>query len=147
MNRPARADTLAAGDRLSEERTVRTTGTWLAAAAALTLTAAAPAQPAMTAADLAQLCGGSDHVSVNACRIYMLGVTQGIAVGMRMAAAKSRESRESRACVPPGISAEELEATLKKKLAALDPDSGQRDAAGFIGAALAAAFPCRGGTR
>jgi hypothetical protein len=116
----------------------------LAAAAALALTAAAPGQPAMTAADLAQLCGGSDHVSVNACRIYMLGVTQGIAVGMRMAGAKGRESR---ACVPPEISAEELEATLKKRLAALDPDSGQRDAAGFIGAALAAAYPCRRETR
>lgn len=123
---------------------MRTTATMLAAAAALALTAGAPGQPAMTAADLAQLCGGSDHVSVNACRIYMLGVTQGIAVGMRMGGAKSRESR---ACVPPEISAEELEATLKKRLAALDPDSGQRDAAGFIGAALAAAFPCRGGAR
>lgn len=123
---------------------MRTTATMLAAAAALALAAAAPAQPAMTAADLAQLCGGSDHVSVNACRIYMLGVTQGIALGMRMAGAKSRESR---ACVPPGISADELEATLKKRLAALDPDSGQRDAAGFIGAALAAAYPCRRGTR
>ena len=123
---------------------MRTTVTMLAAAAALALTAAAPAQPAMTAADLAQLCGGTDHVSVNACRIYMLGVTQGIAVGVSMAAAKSPGSR---ACVPPEISAEELEARLKKKLAALDPDSGQRDAAGFIGAALAAAFPCSGGRR
>jgi hypothetical protein len=120
---------------------VRTTATLLAAAAALTLTAASPAQPAMTAGDLAQLCGGSDHVSVNACRIYMLGVTQGIAVGLRMAAAKNPVSRP---CVPPEISAEELEETLKKKLAALDPLSQQHDAAGFIGAALAAAFPCGG---
>ena len=118
---------------------MRATATILAAAAALSLTAAARAQPAMTAGDLAQLCGGSDHVSVNACRIYILGVTQGIAVGMRLAAAKSRVSR---ACVPPEISAEDLEETLKKKLAALDPPAQQRDAAGFIGAALAAAFPC-----
>ncbi len=116
----------------------------VAAAAALALAGAAPAQPAMTAGDLAQLCGGSDHVSVNACRIYILGVTQGIAVGLRLAAAKSRGSR---ACVPPGISAEDLEETLKQKLAALDPPSQQRDAAGFIGAALAAAFPCGEGRR
>jgi hypothetical protein len=40
--------------------------------AALLLTAARAAQPAMTAGDLAQLCDGSDHVSVNACRIYIL---------------------------------------------------------------------------
>jgi hypothetical protein len=114
----------------------------VAAAAVLALTAAAPEQPAMTAADLAQLCGGADHVSVNACRIYMLGVTQGIAVGLRMGAAKSAAHR---ACVPPRTSAEELEAVLKKRLEALNSDSGQRDAAGFIGAALAAAFPCGGG--
>lgn len=123
---------------------MRSPVTLAAAAAALLLTAAAPQEPAMTAGDLAQLCSGSDHVSVNACRIYILGVTQGIAVGMRMAAAHSRESQ---ACVPPEISAEDLEARLKKKLAALDPGSGQRDAAGFIGAALAAAYPCGRGRR
>ena len=113
-----------------------------AAAAALFLTAAAPEEPAMSASDLAQLCGGTDHVSVNACRVYILGVTQGIAVGIRMASGKSPASR---ACVPAGISADELEAALKKKLAALDAETRQHDAAGFIGAALAAAFPCKGG--
>lgn len=113
-------------------------------AAVLALTAATPEQPAMTAGDLAQLCSGADHVSVNACRIYILGVTQGIAVGIHMAAARGPASRP---CVPPEISAEELDAALKKKLAALDSDSGQRDAAGFIGAALAASFPCAGGKR
>lgn len=113
-------------------------------AAALALTAAAPEQPAMTAGDLAQLCTGTDHVSVNACRIYILGVTQGIAVGIRMAAGQSPAARP---CVPPETSAEELDAILKKRLAALDADAGQRDAAGFIGAALAARFPCGGGKR
>jgi len=113
-------------------------------AAALALTAAAPEQPAMTAGDLAQLCTGTDHVSVNACRIYILGVTQGIAVGIRMAAAQSPAARP---CVPPETSADELDAILKKRLAALDADSGQRDAAGFIGAALAARFPCGGSKR
>ena len=98
----------------------------------------------MTAGDLAQLCTGTDHVSVNACRIYILGVTQGIAVGIHMAAAKTPAARP---CVPPEISAEELEASLKNKLAALDSNSEPRDAAGFIGAALAVAFPCGGGRR
>lgn len=123
---------------------MRSPVTLAAAAAALLLTAAAPQEPAMTAGDLAQLCSGSDHVSVNACRIYLLGVTQGIAVGIRMAAAQSSAGRP---CVPPGISAEELEASLKPMLAALDADSQQRDAAGFIGAALAARFPCGAGKR
>ena len=111
--------------------------------AALLLTAAEAEQPAMTAGDLAQLCAGSDHVSVNACRIYILGVTQGIAVGMRLAGGKSADHP----CVPPGVSAQELEATLKRKLAALDSDSQQRDAAGFIGAALATQFRCAGAAR
>lgn len=118
--------------------------TIVAAAAALLLAAAQPSQPAMTAGDLAQLCTGTDHVSVNACRIYILGVTQGIAVGIHMAAAKTPATRP---CVPPEISAKELEASLKNKLAALDSNSEPRDAAGFIGAALAAAFPCGGGRR
>ena len=118
--------------------------TTLMAAVALPLTAAAHGLPAMTAGDLAQLCQGSDHVSVNACRIYILGVTQGIEIGMRMAAAKSPASRS---CVPRGISAEELEAGVKKKLATLGSDSEQDDAAGFIGAALAQGFPCTGAKR
>ena len=121
---------------------MRVPATIAAAAAAFCLTGAAPEEPAMTASDLAQLCSGTDHVSVNACRVYILGVTQGIAVGIRMASGKSPASR---ACVPAGTPADELEAALKKKLATLDGETGQRDAAGFIGAALAAAFPCKGG--
>ena len=116
----------------------------LTAAVALWLTAGAHELPAMTAGDLAQLCNGSDHVSRNACRIYILGVTQGIVVGMRIAGSKSPTSRW---CVPPGITAEELEASVKKKLATLDADSQQRDAAGLIGVALAQGFPCGAGRR
>src|SRR5215472_2483554 len=128
MKRPGvRFDRLAPRFAPARESPVRSLATIVA------LTAAAPEQPAMTGGDLAQLCTGSDHVSVNACRIYILGVTQGIAVGIRLAAAHSLAARP---CVPPETSAEELDAILKKKLAALDADSGQRDAAGFIGAAL-----------
>ena len=122
---------------------MRSSATILAALAALLLTAAKAEQPAMTAGDLAQLCAGTDHVSVNACRIYILGVTQGISVGMRLAGGKSAD----RPCVPPGVSAEELETTLKRRLAALDSESQQRDAAGFIGAALAAQYRCAGAVR
>ena len=114
----------------------------LTLATALCLTAPTTAQPAMTAGDLAQLCAGTDHVSVNACRIHMLGVTQGIAVGIRMAGSGKGASRP---CVPPTMAAEDLEATLKRRLAALDARGEQQDAAGFIGAVLAARFPCRAG--
>jgi len=93
----------------------------------------------MTAADLAQLCSGTDHVSRNACRIFILGVTQGITVGLRMAGSAGRAERP---CVPPGISAEELEATVTKRLAAPGAATDSRDASGFIAQVLAATYPC-----
>jgi hypothetical protein len=118
---------------------VRLLATALTITAALLLTAASSDEPAMTAADLAQLCNGADHVSVNACRIYILGVTQGIDVGMHLAGGKGHAGRP---CIPPGISAEDLEATVKQKLAKLDATAGTRDAAGFIAEVLLKSYPC-----
>lgn len=109
------------------------------AALVLPLTGAAGEEPAMTAADLAQLCSGTDHVSRNACRIYILGVTQGIAEGLRMA---GRAGRAGRPCVPPAVSAEELEATVKKRLAMPGAASDSRDAAGLIAEVLTTGYPC-----
>jgi Rap1a immunity proteins len=112
----------------------------LTVAIALLAVHASAAQPAMTAGDLEQLCAGSDHVSRNACRIYILGVTQGITLGFELAHSQSGRRRP---CMPAGISAETLEETVKRRLAALGaPAERARDAAGFIGAVLAAAFPC-----
>jgi hypothetical protein len=117
-----------------------TVATTLTVALAALAAQAAEEQPAMTAGDLEQLCTGSDHVSRNACRIYILGVTQGVAIGIRIADGKSANRRP---CVPGAISAEALEEAVKKKLAALDTSAERdRDAAGFIGAVLAAAYPC-----
>lgn len=107
---------------------------------ALLATAASPEQPAMTAGDLGQLCTGTDHVSRNACRIYILGVTQGITLGMSIADGKSAGGRP---CVPAGLSAEALEKTVQKKLAEMSSAAERdRDASGFIGAVLGSAFPC-----
>jgi hypothetical protein len=120
---------------------------WIAIASMMTgavLTSAhsAPPEPAMTAGDLEQLCAGEDHVSKNACRIYILGVTQGISVGMHIAQSKGRSGA---ACVPAEVSAETLERTVKDRLGAdlkAAPAHGAREAAGFIAAVLATAFPC-----
>lgn len=112
------------------------TVTLLLAAAAL------GAQEAMTADDLQQLCQGSDHVSRNACRIYILGITQGVKLGISMAQGKGGGSRP---CVPAGISAEALEQTVKRRLAkdlSARPGDGAHDAAGFIGSVLAESYPC-----
>jgi Rap1a immunity proteins len=104
--------------------------------------AAADMPQAMTAADLRDLCSGTDHVSVNACRIYILGVTQGIRLGLEIAAGKLRAGR---ACVPADTSAQALDETIKKQLDAeltASPAHGTHDAAAFIGQALGASYPC-----
>ena len=99
------------------------------------------AEPAMTAADLQQLCAGTDHVSVNVCRVYILGVTEGITLGMNIAAGKPAGGRP---CVPRDISGDALELVVKTKLDTLSsPADRDADASRFIGAALGTAFPCR----
>jgi hypothetical protein len=96
----------------------------------------------MTAGDLQELCAGSDHVSRNVCRIYILGVAEGIAQGLSIAGGKG-----SRPCIPEGVSAEQLEATVKSRLGeelAHAPARGTSDAAAFLASTLAQAFPCAG---
>ncbi len=109
--------------------------------AAASLGASAHAtEAAMTAADLRELCSGSDHVSRNVCRIYILGVTEGISQGLSIAAGKG-----AKACMPEGVSAERLEKTIKARLEeelSLAPARGSADAATFLSTALAEAFPC-----
>jgi Rap1a immunity proteins len=113
-----------------------------AVAAALLVTSAHATEAAMTAGDLKELCSGSDHVSRNVCRIYILGVTEGLSQGLRIAAGNG-----AKVCVPEGVSAEQLEKTIKARLdadLAHSPARGTADAASFLSAALAQAFPCPG---
>jgi hypothetical protein len=116
--------------------------TALAVAATLSVRSAHASESAMTAADLKELCSGSDHVSVNVCRTYILGVTEGISQGLRMAAGNG-----AKVCIPEGVSAEELQKTIKARLdaeLAHSPARGTADAAAFLSAALAQAYPCSG---
>jgi Rap1a immunity proteins len=105
--------------------------------------AAPPAPPAsntVNAADLAQFCVGSDHVSQNVCRIYILGVTQGVVLGLGEARSAAR-----RLCVPADITAETLEEALKTRLEAelrAHPQAASEDGARFILAMLGKAYPC-----
>jgi hypothetical protein len=103
--------------------------------------AAEPADAAMTAGDLQQLCMGDDHVSINVCRVFILGVTQGIAVGLGIADAKA-----ARPCVPKDTSAEALEETVKARLnedLSARPADSHRDASGFVASVLAENYACR----
>ena len=116
--------------------------TSLGVAATLLAVPADAAEAAMTAGDLKELCAGSDHVSRNVCRIYILGVTEGIAQGLTIAAGKG-----SKPCIPEGVSAEQLEETVKSRLAkelSVSPARGTTDAAPFLASTLAEAFPCAG---
>jgi len=108
------------------------------------LVGAAPAaeENAMTAGDLHELCSGTDHVSKNACRVYILGITQGIAVGLQIADGKTNGGRP---CVPESVSGDALEQKVKAKLGAdlaASPPKRNLDASGFIAAVLASAYPC-----
>ncbi|HZC86095.1 MAG TPA: Rap1a/Tai family immunity protein [Steroidobacteraceae bacterium] len=114
--------------------------TSLGVAATLLAVPADAAEAAMTAGDLKELCAGSDHVSRNVCRIYILGVTEGIAQGLSIAGGKG-----SKPCIPEGVSAEQLEETVKSRLEkelSLSPARGATDAAPFLASTLAEAFPC-----
>lgn len=104
--------------------------------------AAAAAPQVMSAGDLQQLCAGADHVSVNVCRVYILGVAQGIALGLNIADGKTKGAR---ACLPDGVSAEQLEETLKQRLEknlAASPAHADQDAALVLASVLANTFPC-----
>ena len=108
--------------------------------ALLAAAAGSSREQVMTAGDLQELCAGTDHVSRNVCRTYILGVTQGIAVGMNIADGKTRGGRP---CVPENVSGERLEQTLTARLDKdLGPANRKRDAADFIGAVLVRSYPC-----
>jgi hypothetical protein len=111
-------------------RAVLIAGSWL-----LGLPAQAE-ESAVTAADLQQLCRGTDTTSRNVCRIYILGVTQGIELGLNM--------RGHRPCVP-AMSADALQQSIKSKLdedLSAVPADGKLGAAGVIAGILAHSYPC-----
>jgi len=119
---------------------MRSVATTLTIIGALLAAGASSQQQVMTAGDLQELCAGTDHVSRNVCRIYILGVTQGITVGMNIADGKTRGGRP---CVPESVSGEHLEHTLTARLdEELGPANRKRDASDFIGAVLVRAYPC-----
>lgn len=97
---------------------------------------------AMTAGDLQEICIGSSAESKAACRFYVLGITQGISVGMSIADGKTHGGRP---CVPNSLSASAIELAVKMKLGEdlmVYPDDRKLDASGFVGAILASTFPC-----
>ena len=104
--------------------------------------AACAAPEVMTAADLRQLCSDADHVSVNVCRVYILGVAQGISLGLGLADGAPKAARP---CIPDSIPAEQLEQTLKARLVQnleTHPAHGTQDAATLLASLASSAFTC-----
>jgi hypothetical protein len=104
---------------------------------------AAAESEAMTAGDLQQICIGSSAESKAACRFYLLGITQGISMGMSIADGKTQGGRP---CVPENLSASAIELAVKMKLGQdlmVFPDDRKLDASGAVGGILVSTFPCR----
>jgi Ssp1 endopeptidase immunity protein Rap1a len=111
----------------------------LSATGAFAAPPALPAANTVNAEDLAEFCVGSDHVSQNVCRIYILGVTQGLVLGL------GASRRTPGLCVPADVTAETLEAAVKARFAAAlqaNPELKDEDGARFIVALLGKTYPC-----
>jgi hypothetical protein len=101
------------------------------------------ADSAMTAGDLQQICLGSNAESKASCRLYILGVTQGIDMGMSIADGKTQGGRP---CVPENISDSALELAVKMKMGQdlmVFPDDRNMDASALVSAIMVNTFPCR----
>jgi hypothetical protein len=104
--------------------------------------AAGPETTVITAGDLQQLCLGTDTTSKNVCRVYILGVTQGIRLGMNIAAGKIKGGRP---CIPEALSGDALEFSVKSRLGehlARVPADRNLDASAFIATLMVAKYPC-----
>ena len=93
---------------------------------------AAAEEQAMTAGDLEQLCIDSSAESKAGCRFYLLGITQGISMGMSIADGKTNRGRP---CVPDNLSASAIELAVKMKLGQglmVYPGDRKLDASGVV---------------
>jgi hypothetical protein len=102
--------------------------------------ATAAADNAISAGDLQQLCHGSDTTSKNVCRVFIVGVVQGIQLGLDIA-----DQHAARACVPGAMSAADLESAVKTQLdqkLQATPAAQEQAAAALISTIVARAYPC-----
>ena len=100
------------------------------------------ADSAMTAGELQKICYEPSNSSKASCRFYILGITQGLSLGLSIA--DSRNNR-SRVCLPDDVPASKLEQVVKlniAKLLANFPADRELDASGTVVAVLAKQYPC-----
>jgi hypothetical protein len=100
-------------------------------------------EKAMTAGDLQEICIGSSAESKASCQFYLLGIAQGISMGMSIADGKTEGGRP---CIPENLSASAIELAVKIKMGQdlmVYPDDRKLEASGLVSAALVSSFPCR----
>ena len=98
---------------------------------------------AMTGGDLQEICTDPSAEGKAACRFYILGITQGVSLGMNIADGKTKNGRP---CIADNTSGSALELAVKMKLAQdlmVYPEDKKLEASGLIGAILVNTFPCR----
>lgn len=118
-------------------------GALLCALAFVSPADAADSGGAMTGGDLQEICTNPSAESKAACRFYILGITQGVNLGMSIANGKTKGGRP---CIPDDTSGSALELTVKMKLSQnlmVYPEDKKLEASGLIGAILVNTFPCR----
>lgn len=97
----------------------------------------------MTVGDLQQICTDASAESKSACKFYILGVAQGIRLGMSVADGKSDGGR---LCLPDDVPSSGLAFLVKKNIGEIlmfYPKDRALEASGFVGAALIKQYPCR----
>jgi hypothetical protein len=94
----------------------------------------------MKLSDLRDICSARDGDSTNACRFYVLGVTEGVSVGAGVS------NDHSHFCIPEGVSARDMVLAVKnqmtKDLAAF-PQDKDMPAVSFVAAVMAETYPCQ----
>jgi hypothetical protein len=108
--------------------------------------AAAQSSPAsakeMTAGDLQEICGSANRDVDAPCRFYIMGIVQGINIGLGMADGKVVSRRP---CIPDDVQDSKLELLVKAKLGAdlmVNPGDKELPASSLVGAVIATSFPC-----
>src|SRR6185312_3292385 len=96
----------------------------------------------MTASDLQQVCS-SQNPDVDApCRFYIMGILQGVTIGIAMA---DGQVTGGRPCIPDNVQDTTLERVVKAKLGAdlmVYPQDRNMPASSFVGGVIANVFAC-----
>lgn len=96
----------------------------------------------ITARDLQEICSSQNRHADAPCRLYIMGIVQGITIGLGMADGKVALGRP---CIPDDVQDSKFETLVKVKLGAdlmVNPGDKELPASSFVGAVIATTFQC-----